>query len=217
MRAQLILEVRTEDAALDARRPRHLVDLEHLVELVERDRHDRIGFGRIHSPHHRRSTAVGHHDVPAGGAPVDRRLELGFAARMRDDIRRVGEVEVERTGSIGEVRPLGVERALPDVGRAPACQRSGNHEARCPQRRVLELRNRSGHDRSARSLRELRGELLALLLGRLFAFQAPGPERTPRSVERSACAVSIACRRAAASGPHSACRRDAGGTRSECR
>jgi hypothetical protein len=40
-RAQLVLQVRAEHPGLYPGRPRHAVDLEHLVQLVQGDGHDR--------------------------------------------------------------------------------------------------------------------------------------------------------------------------------
>ena len=143
MRAELVLEVRAEHTRLDARGARHVVDLEHLVEAVERDRDDAVGIGRVHAPHDRRPAAERHDDVSVAAAPIEGGLELGLGRRVSDDVGRVRELEVERARAIGEVRAVRVEGPLPRVGRAPRRESVGHPDAGRPER---ERRRASARD-----------------------------------------------------------------------
>ena len=58
--AELVLDVRPVDAALDPRRLADGIDLEHLVHVAERDRHHLVECGGgLDTLHHRRSAAIG--------------------------------------------------------------------------------------------------------------------------------------------------------------
>ena len=62
VRAELLLEHRSEGAGLDPRRPRHRVDLEHPVEAAEIDRDDAgepVTDGALDAADDRRAAAVG--------------------------------------------------------------------------------------------------------------------------------------------------------------
>ena len=68
--------------------------------------------------------------------PVDHRLQLGVVGGMGDDVGWVGVVKVEGVGAVGEVRPVGVEGALPGVRWCSRCRArrvpgSGVASARC--------------------------------------------------------------------------------------
>ena len=170
--------MRAEHTGLDARGPRHLVDLEHLVEAVERDRDDCIGLGRVHAPHDRAAAPERHDHVAVAAAPIDGRRELGFGRRVRDDVRRVRELECERASAVGEVGAVRVERALPRVSGAPSRERVGDRDATRAQRRVVELRDGLGHDRGARALGEP-----AMRARRAAAWWAPRSRGTrPRTI-----------------------------------
>ena len=121
---ELVLEVGSEHAGLDAGRPGDVVDLQHLVELVEGDHH---GGAQVvvggDAPHHRRSAAVGDRYVAVGVAPVEGGFHLLLIAGVGHHVGRVTEVEVEGPDPLGEVSAVGVAGPVVGGRRAPAGHR----------------------------------------------------------------------------------------------
>ena len=115
-RPQEFLEIRSKYAGLNARGARYVVDFEDLVQLIEIDRHRGITFLRhVDAPHDRRAAARRDDDVTIAVAPRERCFELGVIGRVSHDVGWVRVLEIERVGSVREVRAVGVEGAVPGV------------------------------------------------------------------------------------------------------
>ena len=181
VRPQLILELRAEDSRLDAGGPRRLVDLEHPVEAVDRDGHDRVGFragSRPRRPTTRRRTARPHGRCLRTSRrwPSSSASDGGWAttsggfgnSRLKARVRSVkwapcawnarSHVSVVHHGA-------SASGTLMRGGRSTASSRSG-----------IGLATISVPARSESFV----GELVSLLAGRFLALEAPGPEGTTR-------------------------------------
>ena len=130
---------------LDQRGARGAVDLEHLVEPPEVERH-RTGVPaadpRLDSADDARPSAVRDDRRTAVAAPLEHVADLARVARERDHVGRVVEAPAEGAHDVAVGLPVRVRRAVVSVGRADLGQRGRGLE---PRSRELDLveRNRS--------------------------------------------------------------------------
>src|SRR5579871_5123127 len=126
MRFELRLQLGTERAALDIRRARRPIYLEHLVEMHQVDRH-RAAIVALS----RRLDATD----DAGASTIRRRCDLRavapfedaddvlLIARKRHDVDGIRIVAAKRADEIARTLPVAVPRAIMRRGRADILQR----------------------------------------------------------------------------------------------
>ena len=109
--AQLLLEPRAGGARLDAGRLRQRVHVEHAIESLEIDRHDtriRVADRRLYPADHARAAAERDGGGAGALAPVDERLQLRLAGRVRDHVGQVVEASAEGTHDVAIGLAVGV-------------------------------------------------------------------------------------------------------------
>ncbi len=101
MLAQLLLQPRPSGAALDPRRQRFRLDLEHAVEPPQIHRHHRpVAESRLDPADDAGAAAERDHRGTAGLGPAQHRLDLRLVARTRDQVRRILELPPEPTDDV---------------------------------------------------------------------------------------------------------------------
>ena len=89
MLAQLVLQRRPQNARLDARGLRPLIDLEHPVERAHVQRHGGPVEARLDAADDARAAAEGDQRDLLGRAPVDDPCDVVLVARARDQVGRM--------------------------------------------------------------------------------------------------------------------------------
>ena len=175
---QLVLQVRAEDASLDPGRPGSLVDLQHLVQLVERDRDHRPRVrGRGDAADRRAAAAVGDSGVTPVRTPGQHRFHLALSARVGHHVRRV-RVAAEHAEQ-GTLAAVGVIGPLPGVLGAEGGQVLWRGDARGAELERVGRGNPRRRQLHAQLLRQLRGGRRPLLVAGLLRLQPVHPQALP--------------------------------------
>ena len=134
-RPQLLLQLGTEDAALDARAAGVTVDLQHSVQVaqVEADRaRIAVAHVRLDAARHAGPAAIGHHRGAGGRAPLQDGAHLGLGARKGHQVRRVLPAPGQAAGQVVEGLAQRVLGAVPGLLTADVGQRAGRLQPRLP-------------------------------------------------------------------------------------
>jgi hypothetical protein len=182
-RPQLVLEVGAERPRLDARRARHVVDLEDTVESREVDRHRaRVGVAdpRLDASDDARPAAEGNRGRARAGAPLEQRLDVALVPGPRHQVGRVVDPPAEGTHEVAVGAAVGVRDTLVAIVADYVRQRRGRLEPRLGQVDRVE-----GHGlldlvaAEAEPLADTRSGGLEVGARRLGALPAPPPVLAP--------------------------------------
>ena len=177
MRPQLVFERWPEDARLDARGTRGLVDLQHAVQVREVDGdHGPPIVRRFNAAHDRGPASVRDRHAVGIGRPLERSHHFALVARERDHVRRIGEVAVDSAQRVEVALAIGVERPLVLVRRAELLKRGWNGDARLAQLDRREVGQWRRCDLDPEPPREALSRGLAFRHRRLVALHSPRPE-----------------------------------------
>ena len=180
MLAELVLEPRARRPGLDARGPRHGIDLEHAVERAQVERDSTrvaVAHGRLDTANHARPAAVRDRGRARVRAPFEHGLALALVARERDHVRRVVEAAAEGAHDVAVGLAVGVRGALVQLGRADLGERGRRLEPRRRQLHVLERYRALDLGVAEAEVRADRGRGLEhMLVRRLLVLEAPAPE-----------------------------------------
>ncbi len=137
VRLELGFERRAEGAALDARGARAAVDLDHPAKMPQIEGDRRLVAGavdpRLDAADDAGAAAERDHRRLGAARPIDDRGDLGFAARIGDDIGRGVVVAEQAAHVVGKGLAIGMGGAVVRLGRAEARERGGRGDARRPQ------------------------------------------------------------------------------------
>ncbi|WBL37226.1 hypothetical protein O0235_06565 [Tepidiforma flava] len=156
---------------------RNGVDFEDAVQLAQVDADDGAAAGRgFDAADDRGAAAVGNSRRAGFAAPFEDGRNLRFVAGEGNDVGRVGEVAAEGADDVAEALAVVVGRALMGIGRADGSEGRRRLDAGRPEADLFDARHRRRLDADAVAGGKAGGGLPALVVGRLFGFEAPGPE-----------------------------------------
>ena len=131
------------DAALDARGLAHRIDLEHLVHVAHRDRHDLLERGRrLDALHHRGAAAIGNRLGADLVAPVEHAHDVLLVLREGHGIGRIGHRAHEHAAGVEARLAVAMLQPRQVVGAHDRLQRRRHRDARRAQRDLLRLGRR---------------------------------------------------------------------------
>ena len=108
---ELLLQLRSGRAPLDAGGPRHRIDLEHTVHRLHVDGHhavEALDPAGLETPDHARAPAEGDDRGIGALAPLEHGLELALVAGVRDGVGRVVEASAEGAHHVAVGLAVGV-------------------------------------------------------------------------------------------------------------
>ena len=141
--AQRVLDRGAVDAALDARRLADVVDLQDLVHVAGRDRHDLVERGlRLDALHHRRAAAVGDRLGADLVAPVEHAHDVLLGLREGDRVGRIGHRAHEHAPGVEARLAVAVLEPRQVIGAHHRLQRRRHVDARLAQGDLLRLGRR---------------------------------------------------------------------------
>ena len=130
---ELRLEFLAEHAALNARRLRHRIHLEHAVETAQVDADDPVGLRRLDAAHDAGAAAVGNGDRADFVAPGKRVAHLLLAARECDRVGRIGAGACKHARHVDEHLAVAVLEPVEVLGRDDVLERGRHVQARRAQ------------------------------------------------------------------------------------
>src|ERR1700683_2070019 len=121
MRFELRFQVRAQRAALNARRARGLIDLEHAIQMHQIDRHRAAivaATWRLDAADDAGATAVRRRGNLRAIAPFQNADDVLLIARERDHVDRIRIVTAKRADEITRALAVAVPGAIVRAGRA---------------------------------------------------------------------------------------------------